>query len=313
MALSEGVFFALSTMVRNLPTFRGKERVGRLISRHLFSPQQFLKPIRTVKMKEGHFAVLDARSRTELGAFWSGLYEPHLVHKLVGFVQSGDQVLDIGANVGLITIALAKRLKALGPEGHVFAFEPVPGNFERLSQACTVNQLDSQVTLNRMALGAEEGELEMAMEHGGGSGNAVQKVAVDALSGDWDISRAPLKRLDEVWNAIGRPQIRLIKIDVEGAELFVFQGGMECLTTCRPVIVAEFNGYWMRQFGYTKEEVLALDCFAGYEYYGLRDDATLVLQEGQWGDMGDIVMVPEELEASRRASLLGMKEAKGTA
>jgi FkbM family methyltransferase len=71
-------------------------------------------------------------------------------------LSAGDDVLDIGANVGLWSVQLGRRLAALG--GRVWAFEPVATNFARLERNVLLNGLGrTKVTTIRTALGDEEG------------------------------------------------------------------------------------------------------------------------------------------------------------
>ena len=50
-----------------------------------------------------------------------------------------------------------------------------------------------------------------------------------------------MHRLDEIWERAGCPQIRLIKIDVEGMEEAVLQGASRVLEKCRPYLLLEAN------------------------------------------------------------------------
>ncbi|MFN0058915.1 MAG: FkbM family methyltransferase [Planctomycetota bacterium] len=148
-------------------------------------------------------------------------------------VRPGDNVVDIGANLGLIALQLARLV---GPSGRVHAFEPIPQLLGLLEQSIVRNGLRN-IHLHRVALGAEDGELELWVpEHHAGRasfvrmGNATSKI------------RVPIKRLAEFSTQPGMDAIRLLKIDVEGFEPQVFNGARSLFESRPPdAILFELN------------------------------------------------------------------------
>ena len=67
-----------------------------------------------------------------------GTAEPHLQRAIRKYVAPGDTVYDIGANMGYVSLSLAKRV---GLSGQVIAFEPVPQNIDLLRTNIENNQL----------------------------------------------------------------------------------------------------------------------------------------------------------------------------
>src|SRR3989338_2011163 len=93
-----------------------------------------------------------------LDARWRGIqenYEPVVWASLMGSVRTGDIVVDVGAFVGLYTVALAARG---GPQGSVTAFEPDPANFRWLRRHVTLNHVEERTRLFQAAVGARVGE-----------------------------------------------------------------------------------------------------------------------------------------------------------
>jgi FkbM family methyltransferase len=133
------------------------------------------------------------------------------------FVQPGHTVLDIGANVGLVSLRLAKRVGALGI---VHAFEPNPAVAQRLATALEASNV-ANVQLHQCALGCEEAILKLSVPDGNAG-------AASLLSGKgFDV---PVKRLDEFdFGPIG-----FIKMDVEGFEDKVLHGFSRTLSTTPP-------------------------------------------------------------------------------
>ena len=62
--------------------------------------------------------------------------------------------------------------------------------------------------------------------------------------------------------------IDLIKCDVEGAELFVFKGGLNTLRKNKPVIFTEMLRKWSKKFGYHPDDIINLLADLGYHCYG---------------------------------------------
>jgi FkbM family methyltransferase len=160
-----------------------------------------------------------------------GSFEEAEVETARACLATRDVAIDVGANVGLIAIPLAL---AVGPLGRVVAVEPLPENVERLERNIRRNNLDN-VTVVAAAAGPDDGELELnvAADPAFASAGAVTKYrATGTLT-------VPCRRLDSLWRELGHPQVALVKIDVEGAELGVLDGAVELLHASRPVVLVE--------------------------------------------------------------------------
>ncbi len=88
-------------------------------------------PIVLAKMKDGTSMLVDLRTNTEVDAFYKGKYDPVLIDCIRRLLGAESYFLDIGANVGFYTVAIATTLKAKGGSGKVIAFEPFKGNYKR--------------------------------------------------------------------------------------------------------------------------------------------------------------------------------------
>ena len=112
------------------PNIRGASRAASVWSS--FATSIGLSPCRTVSMRLGHKLILDRRSQTERWAFYCGIYDDGVIDDICRLLPSESYFVDVGANIGFFSIPVA--LKCKQRRCHVMAFEPAPGNFERLEK-----------------------------------------------------------------------------------------------------------------------------------------------------------------------------------
>jgi FkbM family methyltransferase len=165
-----------------------------------------------------------------------GGYEQHELAFARSVLRQGDVAVDIGAHIGFFTIELAQ---AVGSRGHVYAFEPLPSNVALLEQSVHENYFESRVTLERAAVSDRSGTgtLRYAAQSLNTGGAFLSEASVEGLGA---LSSSPVRtvKLDE-YN-LQRP-VRLIKMDVEGAEPSVVAGARELIARDRPAIVSEVH------------------------------------------------------------------------
>ena len=152
-------------------------------------------------------------------------------------LKDEDVVLDIGANLGIMTVLMARKCV----KGKVYAFEPVPDNFEAMARVVKFFKLKN-VELNQVALGEESGKVEIRMPILKGVKmqglSHVDHNSIEGYDADYVNYEVPLKRLDE-WPFPENEIISAIKIDVENYEQFVFKGGKEVVRKHKPMIYCE--------------------------------------------------------------------------
>lgn len=167
--------------------------------------------------------------RDRLSYLLHGL-EPSLIRVAAGILRPGDTVVDIGANVGFLTREFAT---GVGRSGQVFAFEPDPATYECLAFN---TQPMPQVTLSGTALSDRVGHMTLYLHPTSGMSNSL----VNAWEGAHSIE-VKTSTFD-AWAAEAKPAaIRLVKIDVEGAEAHVLRGMEQTLSAeTAPQIIMEF-------------------------------------------------------------------------
>jgi len=163
--------------------------------------------------------------------------EGDFIHFL-SMLPDNSTVLDIGANIGVMTVHLARKL----PASQVFSFEPVPENLKTLRRLLKFYKLDN-VTVFDVALGNYEGTAEIILpEHKHVKFQGLSHIeGIEGTEGDSGIKyQVPMHRLDDIaeLKSPAKP-VSGIKIDVENYEYFVLDGAKELLANHKPLIYAE--------------------------------------------------------------------------
>jgi FkbM family methyltransferase len=185
---------------------------------------------------------------------------------LESLLKTGDTFIDIGANVGIYSFMAAR---IVGSSGQVFSFEPDPMTYRGLSESAELNAF-SQVRCLNIALSNYFGEASFYVDSGDSVGSS--------LLSTFDYNEVTKVKVDTFDNVIGTldsdPQkVRLIKVDVEGAEYLTIQGMKGFLGFGhRPAIFCEVRGSASKRSPNTYDAVRRfLEAF-GYTPFQRRND-----------------------------------------
>ena len=178
-------------------------------------------------------------------------------------IRPGDIVVDVGANIGVLSL-LASKLT--GPSGLILAIEAHPRTFYALLKNLKNNNADNVKPL-RTAVGLEPGVIRFT----------------DRLDDDWNkvdnnsgSLEVKIQPLDDV--CVSYPRINVLKIDVEGFELHVLKGSSNVLTRTYCVLL-ECWAEHTRNFGYLPEDLITFmksACFFGYRLSETKGKISLV-------------------------------------
>jgi FkbM family methyltransferase len=168
-------------------------------------------------------------------AFYVGDLDRKITWICSQIVRQGDTVLDIGANIGMVTIALSSLV---GKTGKVHSFEPNPELQKVLEKTLEYNQI-TNVHIHPVALGAEQGSLELRIpKDNKGAASLIRNRDLT----ECEVIDVPILPLSKIVSQENIKSIRLIKIDVEGFEAEVLKGASQILKTIRPeAILFELN------------------------------------------------------------------------
>ncbi len=183
-----------------------------------------------------------------------GLSEKAFKH-FINLIDDDGVILDIGANIGCMTVMLAKAR----PAAAVYAFEPIPANRMTLEKVVGSYGLKN-VHIFANALGDVDQMVEMIMPFNGTAKmQGLSHVVEPGQNEAGDTFTVRMMPLDQMPELVSLPRISAIKIDVENFEYFVLKGGKLLLNKHRPIVFCELWNNHRRE-----------DCFRLMQQLGYR-------------------------------------------
>jgi FkbM family methyltransferase len=206
------------------------------LKRALLKTLNYLPPI-IVKRKYCHYTLFYSLGTSIVNEISKGgFYERPLIERIQRELSSKNLskvFIDVGANIGLISLQVLR----ICPELKIFAFEPGKVQYELLHKTVIENSLQNKINIFNKALSNKSGHSEFIVH---GSCHVSGDGFIDTGRAGHSRKRIVEKTtLDLWWKQQGKPAIGIIKIDTEGAELWVLEGGIELINTCKPVLFLE--------------------------------------------------------------------------
>jgi FkbM family methyltransferase len=237
-----------------LPLFKGKLRV----SRFFYHEKKSLNKPCSFKIRSG-LEIVAPSLIDSIGyeLFINGIYEHKTIDFLERNIPKGGVFVDVGANIGAISVIIAKRR----PDIKIYAFEASPFIFSFLEENIQKNQLKNIFAFNYAV--HDENETEMNFyapedEFGKGSFSQTYSNTAELVS---------TVRLDTFFHKYAiQPDV--MKVDVQGYEYFVFNGMSDYFEQKKkkPIILFEFEG-WAEEIAIGKENIgKAKNCLKAYGY-----------------------------------------------
>jgi len=264
MNVTKMVFRLIGETVRRLPKVRGKVALGNYFYKFFVHRSASPFVVETTLFPEKLTFMLDLDCAHERMAYLMGQYEQETTSLLIDLWQGGT-FLDIGANIGLISLPIAARLKASTNtlNTFVYAIEAMPSNFRALCTNINKNKLDRHIVAMNVGVGAEEGETSIQIE-GDDPARTGTANMLPAARGSAGISL----RIMPIDLLVAQKQlpadISLVKIDTDGFDFEILKGAQTLLRENRPLIYAELDEHCLSWHGYGIKEVKAYLDGLGY-------------------------------------------------
>ncbi len=190
-----------------------------------------------------------------------GDYEPEISEVIINELSGIENplIIDIGANIGLISISILHKI----PNAKIYAFEPGPHQYKLFNKTIETNKIGEKISLSSVALSNEKGI------------SVFQIHSSEDASGDgfFDTERAGKTKgievetdtLDNWWITHNKPKVDFIKMDTEGAEYWILQGGKQLIAECKPTMIVEIFERNIKNYPYKMADIIDYIWNIGYE------------------------------------------------
>ena len=232
------------------------------------------------------------------GDLYLGLHEFDDMGFLLNYLSDQDFFIDIGSNVGSYTL-----LSGVVKKSTVVSFEPIPSTYKKLKNNVLINTETTNITLINSGIGKEKGELFF-------TNNILSTINQVSLTKSDDCLLVNVNTLDSYGF---NPTV--IKIDVEGYEKFVIEGGKNTLKNeCLKVLIVEINNHG-NEFGVKVSDSYNLICsygFVSYEYNPFKKTFTKTDSVTKKGNntlflRGDLIDFVNRVNTSKKYTVNGVR------
>ena len=196
----------------------------------------------------------------------TGHWDPIVESCVQQLLKPGDTFLDVGANIGYFSM-MASGI--VGPNGTVVSFEPSARALTRLTSHGCLNQCRNLLICSH-AVGDSIGRSSLnwaPSSNIGGSTISRGKPATGA------VEQITIRRLDDVCREFSLTP-GLIKMDIEGFELFALRGARETLADHGPNVICELTGSFLEDHGQSARDLVQFMLDLGYTPFQLSESGS---------------------------------------
>lgn len=191
-------------------------------------------------------------------------YEKNELSMILKLLKYDAVFFDIGANIGWYSVNIARQEKTLS----VYAFEPIDAIYKLLNKNIILNNI-SNVSLHNIGFSNKKQNLDFYFDQNCSAytslKNTLEKTNAKRVT-------AQVIRLDEFFLKEQLTRLDFVKCDVEGAELLVFEGGLETIKKYTPIIFTEMVRKWTRKFDYHPNVIIKLLADLGYYCFFIENE-----------------------------------------
>lgn len=186
------------------------------------------------RLRDGHFLYVDPRDDTVAAHLIARGYWEAWINKVIcALVRPGDHIVEVGANVGYHTVALALKV---GPKGSITAFEANPNMARLLKQSIIFNGYTNTVRVLDKAASDQAGMVRFTVSHHNAGGGHIY-VFDDALGAESIVHEVEAVTLD----SLDIPPPKMIRIDAEGSEGLILRGAERLLERPDVIVCMEWD------------------------------------------------------------------------
>ena len=214
----------------------------------------------------------------------------HIVQYILDNVKPGWTCVDIGANIGAVSVPLWSKV---GPSGMVISVEADPINIDKIKANLKLNSCPEDYVAN-VAIADKKGVMQLRVYP---ECNGWQTLGNPSFAKNYESYIIDIPAIDfvELADTYKITTVDFIKIDVEGAEILVLDGMRSFLSEKKiACLVFEVNHLMLEGMNSNVRQLMSFWEDFDYELWRLADDGTPVAIEGSWPSnlIGDCIAFP---------------------
>ena len=206
---------------------------------------------------------------------WAINNEPEIFW-IKSILNSGDIAIDVGANYGLYTYNLSK---AVGDNGFVYAFEPIPYTFSCLTRITKLFRLKNVEIINK-GCSDSEGKIKFSipLQKNGTISAGLAFIDMDEKKRSIRLNMGEYSDIVTIESEIIKiddldyKKVSFMKVDVEGAELMVLKGAINTIKNSRPIIMIEIEDRWIKSYDIKRKDISSFFSDINYQTHYLAED-----------------------------------------
>jgi len=191
------------------------------------------------------------------------------------YLKSGDTVLDVGANIGTVTLQASVCVES---SGRIYSIEPHPQIFKFLNENIKLNNFEN-VKLFNIAVGDKSGTILFSNQ----KSDCQNKIMLEKSN---ETIEVPIKLLDELTTE--EPEINLLKIDVEGFEKFVLLGAKKTLEKTNCVYIETIEKLY-NYYNYDRKKIFKILHDYGFELFTISKNSIKKISNEKSSESDDII------------------------
>jgi len=175
-------------------------------------------------------------------------------------------MIDIGANIGLISLSVISTNNNM----RIYAFEPGSHQYHLFKKTINLSQLGGQIKLFEYAISNKSNDMDFAIHYH-------QYSSFDGFfdtkgAGKTKNIKVKMTTIDDWWSKEGKPKVDIIKMRIEGAELWALQGSAKLIKTHKPVIFLDINFSKIMNYPFQLNDLLDYVSDLDYQLYSLKNE-----------------------------------------
>ena len=230
----------LLKLISLLPNIKGKGRIFQ------FFKKAYLKKGNPIQTKHGKLGIFSIDLRSFAWEYYcNDTYDDNEISLILSKLDADEIFIDVGANIGFYSVPVAQKIKNSNGKGKVIAFEPHPGNYEKLKHNIELNSLSEYIEMHMLGLSDSEALVNLVLREdfkaGSKTGNA--SIAInDEYDQGYNTVQIKTQTLDKFMNS-NEPDLKIgfVKLDIEGHEVNFLRGAQTFLKNHSPKILLEVN------------------------------------------------------------------------